>query len=224
MPTLATAPNGTFRPQAVAPPPAAGLLRVVIADDHPVYRDGIVRAVLESRRYEIAGEAGDGETALRLIVRRRPDVALLDLRMPVLDALAVLRRLDRDGIRVPVVVLSAFTQPHIVDQALDAGAAGYLSKDAARDEILAALDVAALGGDIAREPARHAHGRPPLLPAERAILQLLNDGWRVEELPRLTGLDPDTVRRHLLDAAIKLGTRTTGDTLTRALEHGLLLD
>src|SRR5207344_1175387 len=105
-----------------------GLLRIVIADDHPVYRDGIVRALMESGCYLIAGEAGDGRTALRLIVEHRPDVALLDLRMPALDALGVLRHLERDGIHVPVVLISAFTQPQIVDQALTAGAAGYLSK------------------------------------------------------------------------------------------------
>ena len=222
MTTVATAPNPTSHRQNVAPAPAARLLRIVVADDHPVYRDGIVRAVLESGRYEIAGEAGDGETALRLIEQRRPDVALLDLRMPALDALGILRRLDRDGIRVPVLVLSAFTQPHIVEQVLNAGAAGYLSKDAAREEILVALDVAALCGRIAQQPTGHAHGQPPLLATERAILHLLNDGWSPDEVPALTGLDPDTVHRHLLDAAVKLGTTTTDDTLDRALARGLL--
>ncbi len=222
MTTVATAPNPTSRRQDVAPALAARVLRIVIADDHPVYRDGIVRAVLESGRYEIAGEAGDGETALRLIVQRRPDVALLDLRMPALDALGILRHLDRDGIRVPVVVLSAFSQPHIVDQVLQAGAAGYLSKDAAREEILVALDVAALGGRIAQQPAAHAHGQPRLLPAERAILHLLNDGWSPEELPAITGLAADAVHRHLADAAATLGTTTADETLARALARGLL--
>jgi two-component system nitrate/nitrite response regulator NarL len=198
------------------------LLRIVIADDHPVYREGIVRAVLETGRYALAGEAGDGETALRLIVQHQPDVALLDLRMPARDALGVLRQLDREGIRVPVVVLSAFGQPHIVDQVLHAGAAGYLSKDAAREEIVFALDVAALGGHIAQRPAAHAHGQPRLLPAERAILHLLNDGWGPDEIPGITGLDAEAVHRHLAAASTKLGTTSADEMLARAHARGQL--
>ena len=177
MTTVATAPNPTSRRQDVAPALAARVLRIVIADDHPVYRDGIVRAVLESGRYEIAGEAGDGETALRLIVQRRPDVALLDLRMPALDALGILRHLDRDGIRVPVVVLSAFSQPHIVDQVLQAGAAGYLSKDAAREEDPRRARCRgprrshrpAAGGSRSRPAAAAAGGARDPAPAQRRL-------------------------------------------------------
>ena len=203
--TLDPAPSPTASAPAVVP------LRVVIADDHPVYRDGIARALTDARRYRIVGTTGDGEIALRLIARHRPDVALLDLRMPTLDGLEILRRLQRDGIHVPVVLLSAFTQPEIVDQALAAGAVRYLSKEAPRDEILATLDAAAQTG-----------AQPPLVPAERALLQLLDDGWTVSELPALTGLGAGTIEQHLLDAAVKLGTRRIDDTLSRALARGLL--
>ena len=131
MPTTITEPHPTSaHSRPTDRPRAAGVVRVVIADDHPVYRDGVIRALMESGRYEIVGEAADGQTALRLIEERRPDVALLDLRMPVLDALGVLRRLNDEGVRVPIVLLSAFTQPQIIDHALAAGAAGYLSKSA----------------------------------------------------------------------------------------------
>ena len=112
---------------------------------------------------------------------------------------------------MPVVLLSAFTHAEIVDQALTAGAVCYLSKDAPRDEILATLDAAA-----------QADAKPPLMPAERALLQLLDDGWTVSALPALTGLDAGTIEQHLLDAAVKLGTRRIGDTLTSALARGLL--
>ena len=125
-------------------------------------------------------------------------------------------------IHVPVVLISAFAQPQIVDQALAAGAAGYLSKDAPREEILVALDVVALGGRIVQGAAAHADGRPPLIPAERSLLMMLHDGLSADELPALSGLDADTVERHLLHAAIKLGTRNADDTLARALDHGLL--
>jgi two-component system nitrate/nitrite response regulator NarL len=121
----------------------ARMLTVVIADDHAVYRDGIVRALQETGRYRIEGEASDGTTAAELIERRRPDVALLDLRMPGLDGLALLARL-RGG--VPVVLLTAFPHDELADQALAAGAAGFLGKAASRAQIVAALDAAAERG------------------------------------------------------------------------------
>jgi DNA-binding NarL/FixJ family response regulator len=157
MPTAATAPATPARPRPAIPGPR----RIVVADDHPVYRDGIVRALLETGRYEIAGEAGDGLTTLELIRRQRPDVALVDLRMPRLDGLDLVRALGHEEDRVPLVLLSAFTEPRIVEQALDAGAAGYLAKDAAREEILAAIDAAALGGRIAQQSRPGTDGRPP---------------------------------------------------------------
>lgn len=209
-------------PRRADRPRAAGVLRVVIADDHPVYRDGIIRALTESGRYEIVGEAGDGEAALRLIERHRPDVALLDLRMPALDALGVLQCLKDGAIHVPVVVISAFTQPQIIERALAAGAAGYLSKDAPREEILVALDAVASGARVVQDAGADAHGRPPLVPVERALLIFLNDGWSVGELPAITGLDAEAVERHLLEAAIKLGARNASETLARAVARGLL--
>lgn len=141
-------------PPPVPPRPGVPGLRrrVVVADDHPVYRDGIVRALVETGRYEIAGQAGDGETTLDLIRRWRPHVALVDLRMPKLDGLGLVRRLDSDGLHVPLVLLSAFTQTQIVERALAAGAAAFLSKDASRDEIVAALDAAALGQPVMQRP------------------------------------------------------------------------
>jgi len=128
------------------------LWRIVVADDHPLYRDGIVRALQESGRYRVTGAAGNGEACLWLIERHRPDVALLDVRMPRLDGLGVLRRLRREGIQVPVLLLSAFARPELVRQAFANGAAGCLAKDVPRNDILAALDLAARGGHVAAEP------------------------------------------------------------------------
>ncbi len=222
MPATTQALPTSPRSRGADPRRAAGALRVVIADDHPVYRDGIIRALMESGRYEIVGEAGDGEAALRLIERHRPDVALLDLRMPALDALGVLRRLEDGATRVPVIVLSAFIQPEIIERALAAGAAGYLSKDAPREEILVALDAVASGARIVQDTGADAHGRPPLVPVERALLVFLHDGWSLDELPWITGLDAEAIERHLVEAAVKLGTRNAHDTLARALARGLL--
>lgn len=146
MPTASPTPTRS-RPM-MRRPPITGLQRVVVADDHPIYREGIVRALLQTGRYEIAGEASDGEATLELIHHTRPDVALVDLRMPKLDGLGVVRRLEREGSRVPLVLLSAFMQHQIVEQARAAGAAAYISKDASREEIVAAVDAVALQARI----------------------------------------------------------------------------
>ena len=150
MPTATSTPTPT-RP-AVPKPVIPGLRRVVVADDHPVYRDGIVRALLETGRYDVAGQAGDGEAALDLIHRYRPHVALVDLRMPKLDGLGLVRRMQGEGLHIPLVLLSAFTQLHIVERALAAGAAAYLSKDASREKIVAALDAAGLDRPVLMRP------------------------------------------------------------------------
>jgi DNA-binding NarL/FixJ family response regulator len=150
MPTATSTPTPT-RP-AVPKPVIPGLRRIVVADDHPVYRDGIVRALLETGRYDVAGQAGDGEAAFDLIQRSRPHVALVDLRMPKLDGLGLIRRLEGQGLHIPLVLLSAFPQLYIVERALAAGAAAYMSKDASRERIVAALDAAGLDRPVLERP------------------------------------------------------------------------
>jgi two-component system, NarL family, nitrate/nitrite response regulator NarL len=121
------------------------MVTVVIADDHRGYRDGIARALLATGRYRIEAQASDGSTAAELIETRRPDVALLDLRMPGLDGLSVLERLRRGGVAVPVVVLTAVPHAALADQARAGGAACLVGKECSRADIVAALDAAAAG-------------------------------------------------------------------------------
>jgi two-component system, NarL family, nitrate/nitrite response regulator NarL len=193
---------------------------VVVADDHPLYRAGIVRALVETRRFAIAGEADDGERAFELIAERRPALAIVDVRMPRLDGLGVIARLQAAGIRVPVLLLSAFTEPEVVELALDTGAAGYVAKSADRDEIVAAAEAVAMGRSVQRTGA--GDGRPSLLPIQRHILRLLRAGWPQDEIPRLTGLNQAGVDRHLADTVSRLGAATVDDAVTSAMAWGLL--
>jgi two-component system nitrate/nitrite response regulator NarL len=194
---------------------------VVVADDHPLYRAGIVRALLETGRFEIAGEADDGELAYELIARSLPALAIVDVRMPRLDGLGVVARLAAHRIRVPVVLLSAFTEPEVVELALEAGAAGYVAKQADRDEIVAAAVAVARGCRSVRLlGASEAH--PWLVPIERHILRLLRAGRRQDELPRLTGLNRDGVERHIGNAVARLGAATVEDAIASAMAWGLL--
>jgi two-component system nitrate/nitrite response regulator NarL len=118
-------------------------LRVVVADDHPLYRQGVVRA-LEAGGELVVGEASDGATALKLIRRNPPDVALVDVRMPRMDGIDVVEDLTRHGPAVPVVLLSAFDDSALMLRGLAAGAWAFITKDADRGEILNAVRTAAL--------------------------------------------------------------------------------
>jgi CheY-like chemotaxis protein len=114
-------------------------VRVLVADDHPVFRQGIVRALEQTGRAEVVAEAADGPTALDRIREQQPDVAVLDLRMPGLDGIEIVRTLAADGSGVATLLLSAFTDPPLVSDALAAGATGYVGKDAEREDICRAV-------------------------------------------------------------------------------------
>ncbi len=120
-------------------------LTVVVADDHPLFRAGIVRALDEDPRFLVVGEAGDGAAAERLILERAPALALLDLRMPGRGGLELLARLRHHEPPVAVVVLTSYTDASLVHSAMDAGATAYVVKDSDRQEILGVLVDAALG-------------------------------------------------------------------------------
>ena len=120
-------------------PPAPTPLRVLVADDHPLFRQGIVRAITLSDEFQVVAEAGDGATALALIRRHEPDVAILDVRMPGMDGIDVIAALARYGPPVPVLLLSAFDDEPLVLAGLEAGAAAYVTKSTDRDTILRQL-------------------------------------------------------------------------------------
>jgi two-component system, NarL family, nitrate/nitrite response regulator NarL len=123
------------------PPIRHGPARVVVAEDHPVYRDGLVRAISSARDLELVGETDTGGRALSLIEELQPDVALLDVRMPDIDGIDLCDRLaaHEPPLRTRVVLLSAYLDPALVSRAVRAGAFGYLGKDASREEICDAL-------------------------------------------------------------------------------------
>ena len=114
-------------------------VRVLIAEEHPLYREGVVRAIKERPELELVGEARDGREALAMIKELQPDVAVLDVKMPQLDGLQVANAVVRDETSTRVLMLSAFLDRQIVFQEVAAGAAGYLSKDADRLEITNAI-------------------------------------------------------------------------------------
>jgi two-component system, NarL family, nitrate/nitrite response regulator NarL len=203
----------------------SGALRVVVADDHPLFRAGIVRALEGDPRFAVVGEAGDGLSAEQAIRECSPDVALPELRMPGMDALQLLARLRHREPPVAVAVLSAYTDASLVHSAMAAGASAYIAKQCDRIEILDVLL------DIARGRRRLRVGeragdeevpRPRLSARERSVLIMLNHGWDPLEIALLAGMTPEIVQAHVANARRKLGAATTADAIAAAVAWGLL--
>ena len=208
------------------------LVSVVVADDHPFFRDGVTRGLLQSGLVRVVGEAATGREALELIRREGPAVALVDQQMPDLDGLDVVRAVVRDGLPTRVLLLSAFTDSSVVYQALEAGAAGYLSKDARRAEIVDAVLRVAKGrtvvpADLAAGLAEQIRLRadaagPPLSERERQVLKGFARGLSVPQLAAELYLGVSTVKTHTQRLYEKLGVNDRAAAVAEAMRRGLL--
>jgi len=205
---------------------------VLIADDHPIYREGLTRAVTQRPEFELVGEAEDGRAALEQIRALRPNVALLDFKMPGLDGLQVLNAIQRDGLPTAVVLLSAHTTPEAVYECIAQGAAAFLSKQADRDEICDAVAAAARGevrlapeaqGHLVREVRLRAAARAPHLTArEREVLMMLADGLSAPDIAERLTLSTATVKSHLKSLYSKLEVSDRAAAVAAAMRQGLL--
>jgi two-component system, NarL family, nitrate/nitrite response regulator NarL len=207
-------------------------LRVLVADDHPLYRQGIVRALESSGEFEVVGEAADGATALARIRREKPDVAVLDVRMPGMDGIDVVAALARHGPAVPVVLLSAFDDTRMATAGLEAGAAAYLSKTADREAICLDVATAARGREASSPSAIHGSADlrrsrmpgwvPRLTSHEHQLLQLAYGGWDKPELALLTGVSVSTLRSQLDSILAKLAADDLDEAIDIALSHHII--
>lgn len=218
-------PHPEASQDALGDAPTARPPRVIVADDHPLFRAAIVRTLEEDGRFAVVGDAGDVATAERMIREHAPDLAVLDLRMPGEDSLQLLARLRHVRPPIAVVVLTSYTDRTLVHTAMAAGATGYVAKDHDREEILDVLLDAAAGRRrvLVGESAGAAHyPRPRLTARERSVLSLLNRGWEREEVAMLERIAPSAVAAHLANARRKLGAATDADAIAAAEAWELL--
>ncbi|MHB1538446.1 MAG: response regulator [Solirubrobacteraceae bacterium] len=207
-------------------------IRVVVADDHPLFRDGLVRCMREREDVALLGEAADGVEALAQIRQRRPDVAVLDVKLPRLGGIAVCAEVTRERLPTRVLMLSAFPDGPLVYRALASGARGYLSKDVDRGEVCDAIHAAARGeivvaaeleGKLAEQiSARGNAERNTLTPREREILTLIASGSSAPEIGRRLHLSTGTVKTHLLRLYEKRGVSDRAAAVAEAMRSGLI--
>jgi two-component system nitrate/nitrite response regulator NarL len=204
----------------------------LVAEDHPLYREGVVRALVGSGQIEVVSEAEDGRTALAEIRAHQPDVALVDYKLPGLDGVAVAHAVTRDGLATRVMMLSAFTDSGLVYKALQTGAAGYLPKEARREEIVDAVLACARGetivppeltsGLISEIRMRAVNDAPALTDREREILRLISAGKSLPEIARELFLGVTTVKTHVQHAYEKLGVSDRAAAVAEGMRRQLI--
>ncbi|GGQ18975.1 response regulator [Actinomadura coerulea] len=202
-------------------------LRIIVVDDHTVMRAGVVALLAADPGIEIVGEAGDGREAIALAERLRPDVALLDLRMPVLDGVAATGEIGRLGTRV--LVLTTYDTDTEIERAIEAGAVGYLLKDTTRDQLADAVRAAARGETVLaprvaeKLVARMRRPEPAALTArEIEVLRAVADGLSNAEIGRRLVIAEATVKTHLLRVFAKLDVGDRTHAVVVAMDRGLL--
>ncbi|MER6012225.1 response regulator transcription factor [Streptomyces bluensis] len=215
------------------------MIRVLLADDQSLVRAGF-KALLDAQAdIEVAGEAADGEAALRKVRELRPDVVLMDIRMPVLDGLAAARRITEDqGLKdVKVVMLTTFELDEYVFEAIRSGASGFLVKDTEPEELLRAVRAVVEGDALlspgvtrrlisefaarSKEPAAAA-SLGGLTEREREVMALVGIGLSNEEIARRLVVSPLTAKTHVSRTMVKLGARDRAQLVVLAYESGLV--
>ncbi|HEY9323920.1 MAG TPA: response regulator transcription factor [Agromyces sp.] len=210
-------------------------IRIVVADDHPIVRAGIIGLLEAEAGLEVVGEAADGAEAVAVVASERPDLVLMDLRMPHLDGAAATARILAEVPGTRVLVLTTYeTDDHIL-AAIEAGASGYLLKAAPQAEIVAGIRAVAAGetvlapsiaaklvSRVRADAASVASPSPSLSPRELEVLRLVADGRSNPEIARALFIGEATVKTHLLHVFEKLEVNDRTRAVTRAMELGII--
>ncbi|MEK3758274.1 response regulator transcription factor [Paenibacillus sp. FSL P4-0338] len=211
--------------------------KILIVDDHMVVREGLKMILETDDHFEIAGEAENGQAALRLIDELSPDVVLLDLNMPVMSGEETLQALKARHSEIPVIILTTYNEDGLMINALALGAKGYLLKDTSRDELFRTIESAIRGSTLlqadiltkvfaAKERSKIAGARDTepvnLTDKELLILQLVARGFKSKEIAFDMGVTERTIKSHLTNIYSKLGVESRAQAVATAIEQGIL--
>ena len=206
----------------------AGTIRVVLVDDHAVIRAGLAQLIATAEDIEVVGQAGDGAEAVEQARALTPDVVLMDLQMPGVDGVSATREIVSSGLGVDVLVLTSYSDNERILDALDAGAVGYLLKDADPDDVLSGVRAVARGESPIHPKAarallgaRSAGGRPQLTAREVEVLQLVRDGLANKQIARQLEISERTVKAHLTSAFSRIGVSDRTQAALWAQRNGL---
>ncbi len=212
----------------------SGRITVLIVDDHPLFRNGLRQVIQDDARFELAGEAADGETAWKLIQEKKPNVAVLDVNLPGLTGLEIARKIHEKKLRTHVIILTMLKEEDLINRALDFGVNGFVLKENAAEDIVNAIVTAADGGHYlspavsgylvrrrnrAEKLAAHKPGLDDLTKAERRILKLIAEKKTSREIGAELFISPRTVEAHRANICTKLDLHGSHSLLQFALEN-----
>ncbi|AYJ90002.1 DNA-binding response regulator [Bacillus safensis] len=211
--------------------------RIVIVDDHYVVREGLKLILETDERFEVVGEAEDGGKGIDVIKEKSPDLVLLDLNMPMMSGLDMLREMQTLQIKVPVLILTTYNEEKLMIQGLQLGAKGYLLKDASRENLFNTIE-AAIRGDILlqsnvaskvfestvhKEPQEKLKTDNHLLTEkEMLVLQAVTRGFRSKEIAFDMGISERTVKAHLTNIYQKLNVTSRAEAIKTSIELGII--
>jgi DNA-binding NarL/FixJ family response regulator len=209
-------------------------VKLLIVDDHPVFRRGLREIIEENSRFRIVGEASDGEAAMQMVVELKPAIAVVDIDMPRLNGLEMARALQKISVPLTVVFLTMYNEEDMFNAAMDLGVRGYVLKETATDDILAALEMVAQGetfvspslSDMGRRRSNRVQelllSRPQiddLTPAERRILKHIAEDRTSKEIADLLQISIKTVENHRLNICRKLNLHGSHSLLKFAFDN-----
>lgn len=213
------------------------MIRVLVVDDQTLVRQGVSGLLALADDIEVCGEAADGREALEQVEALKPDIILLDLRMPEMTGIEVLERLSEKETLPPTIILTTFDDDELVLKGIRAGAKGYLLKDVSLDELVGAIRTVADGGSLVRpavttrvvkglerlHPEFSSLDRPdPLTDRETEILRLMAGGYSNKEIANSLCVAEGTVKNHVSNILSKLGVRDRTRAVLKALELGIV--
>jgi DNA-binding NarL/FixJ family response regulator len=199
------------------------VIRVLVADDHPVVRQGICTMLELEDDIEVVGRAADGEEAVLLARQEHPDITLLDVQMPVLDGIEALRRIRADDPDARVIVLTTYRNEDYIFPSLRAGARAYLLKDATREELAGAIRAVAAGESLLDpEMVNAAHNDSSLTARECDVLRLMADGHNNAQIAVALFVSENTVKTHVSNIFTKLGCRDRAAAVLQAWKRHLI--
>ncbi len=210
-------------------------IRVLVADDHTILREGLVALLQAGGECQVVAQAADGIETVELALKTRPDVAVVDISMPGLNGIEVVRRLTRELEETRILVLTMHAEEEYVLHVVRAGASGFLLKDSATGELLGAVRALAggrgyfgthaskvLAQQVQRPAGRMEDPYRDLTPREREVFHLIAEGLTTKEIARKLGTSAKTAENHRFRVLDKLGVRNTAELIRYAVRHGLL--
>jgi two-component system response regulator NreC len=211
------------------------IIRVLVADDHTILRDGLVALLNASEDCRVVGEAADGITTVELALRTEPDVIVCDISMPKLNGIEVVRRLSKELEKTRILVLTMHAEEEYVLHVVRAGASGFLLKDSASSELLTAVRALAAGRgyfgthasrvlaqQVQQPQSRIEDPYRDLTQREREVFHLIVEGMTTKEIARQLDISTKTAENHRFRAMDKLSVRNTAELIRYAVKHGLL--